>query len=196
MTEAFPLKWPDGWKGSTEDGGIQKRAPFKVTMAKARDHLLDQIRLLGGELPVISSNVPIRQDGLPYARYSEPDDPGVAVYFQLGGRPMVFACDRFDLVQDNMRAIGLSIEALRGLERWGASDMMERAFSGFEALPPPSDPKHWSLVLDIPASASEEQIKAAYRKRARSAHPDHGGSDSAMAELNQARDDALRARAA
>ena len=35
-------------------------------------------------------------------------------------------------------------------------------------------------------------IKRAYHERARAAHPDNGGSDAAMAELNRARDEALR----
>lgn len=32
-----------------------------------------------------------------------------------------------------------------------------------------------------------DHIERAYREKAKRAHPDHGGSDAAMAELNEAR---------
>ena len=67
--------------------------------------------------------------------------------------------------------------------------MMARAFSGFQALPPP---KHWSVILEIRTPASEEDIKAAFRKKAMTLHPDHGGSVAAFAELSAAKDQALK----
>jgi hypothetical protein len=48
---------------------------------------------------------------------------------------MCFACDRWDSVADNVQAIRKTIEALRGIERWGTGDMVQRAFAGFVALP-------------------------------------------------------------
>jgi curved DNA-binding protein CbpA len=33
-----------------------------------------------------------------------------------------------------------------------------------------------------------DEIKAAYRRKARECHPDHGGSDDAMVRLIEARD--------
>jgi hypothetical protein len=45
--------------------------------------LLNEIKLLGGRLPVISTNVRLRRDGLPYANDHVPDDKGAAVYFQF-----------------------------------------------------------------------------------------------------------------
>lgn len=43
----------------------------------------------------------------------------------------VFACDKFNEVRLNLNAIRLTIAALRQIERCGTSDMMERAFRGF-----------------------------------------------------------------
>ena len=86
---------------------------------------------------VISSNVPLRQDGLPYAsqagkRY---DDPGVAVYFGLKGKALSMARDRFYSPRENIRSLILAINVTRSIERHGGNTM-ERAFSGFAAIAP------------------------------------------------------------
>lgn len=184
--EAYPLAWPHGWPRS----GERQRSRFDGTFAKIRDELWAEISRLGGNYPVLSTNLPLKRDGMPYAGQKEPSDPGVAVYFERRGRQMVFACDKWDRVQDNMRAIQRTIEAIRGIERWGASEMMERAFRAFEALAPPQS--CWD-ILGVRRGASREEIDAAYRAKARRAHPDAGGSTSAMAELNRARDEAIGA---
>ena len=54
------------------------QSQFQVSFAKARDELLVELKRLNATNIVISSNVETRQDGLPYARSKEPDDPGVA----------------------------------------------------------------------------------------------------------------------
>ena len=77
---------------------------------------------------------------------------------------MTFACDKWDKVKDNINAIANTIAAIRGIERWGASDMMERAFSAFEALPPPmSGLRPWYDLLGARPDASANEIEAAYR---------------------------------
>lgn len=145
---------------------------------------------MGGRYSVLSMNVPRRVDGSPYASGKpENGDPGVALYFERKGKQMVFACDRWDQVKDNIRAVQKTMEALRAIDRWGASEMMERAFSAFEAIAPPLS---WRKVLGLDGRPTEDQVNAAFREKARRAHPDAGGSTAAMVELNAARDAALR----
>lgn len=187
MSEAFPLHWPEGWPRTKSS----ERSRFGVTMAVARDGLFHQIFMMGGRYPVLSTNVALRRDGLPYANQPEPADSGAAVYFERKGKQMVFACDRWDRVKDNVRAIEKTIEAMRGIERWGASDMLERAFSAFEALPPPDKTQRtWREVLGFPPDAKPdcEGLHIAFRQKAKKAHPDAGGSADAMFELNKAYD--------
>lgn len=186
--EAFPLHWPVGWPRTKNP----QPSRFDVSMAIARDGLVDQIRLLGGRYVVVSTNVALRRDGLPYANQSEPSDVGVAVYFERKGKQMVFACDRWNRVRHNVRAIEKTIEAMRGIERWGASDMLERAFSAFEALPAPRADSWWE-TLGVHSKATPDEINAAYREKAKQAHPDNGGSHDAMATLNAARSTGLKA---
>ncbi|TCL70595.1 J domain-containing protein [Rhizobium sp. BK251] len=186
---AFPLAWPAGWPRTTHP----KSSRFDVSFAAARDGLIEQIRLLGGRYAVLSTDIELRRDGLPYASQKEPADKGVAVYFEWKGKQRVFACDRWDKIKDNIRALEKTIEAMRGIERWGASDMLERAFSAFTALPS-YDGAHWSDVLNVPRDATIDQIKAAYRDKARTTHSDAGGNDTAMSRLNVARDQAMKER--
>lgn len=190
MTEAFPLAWPAGWPRT--DTYRRQEARFNTKFAKARDGLLHELHLMGARYPVLSTNIPLRRDGLPYASQANPDDPGVAVYFEWKGKSMTFACDRWRKVEDNVQAVRKTVEAIRGIERWSASDMMERAFQGFEALPAPGEqPKRpWRDVLlvkglnsSIPAVALVG-AEASYRTLARERHPDQGGDETQMAELN------------
>ncbi|HZW05353.1 MAG TPA: J domain-containing protein [Candidatus Nitrosotalea sp.] len=48
----------------------------------------------------------------------------------------VLACDLFNEVRLNMHAIALTVQAMRQIERCGASSMLERAFRGFMAALP------------------------------------------------------------
>jgi hypothetical protein len=97
------------------------------------------------------------------------------------------------LIEDNVRAIALTIEALRGIERWGASDMMERAFMGFTALPANST-RSWREVFGFSGTDSIrlDEVNDRFRKLALERHSDQGGSDDQMCQLLQARDDARR----
>jgi hypothetical protein len=192
MTEAFPLCWPQGWPRTP--AGRRKKSKFGSNLGISQhSKLRSELRLLGATHVVISSNVAIRSDGIPYAaegrrRY---DDPGVAVWFVLDGNPRSMARDPYHTPWENVRSLVLAIEAMRSLERHGGSAMVERAFEGFAALPAPKAKRHWSDVLQVNRTATAEIIQANFRRLARDRHPDRGGSDELMAELNQAREDAL-----
>jgi hypothetical protein len=78
-------------------------------MGRARDQLVDELHRLGAQSIIISTNVSLRQDGLPKADDRQIADPGVAVYFTWKGRPVVMARDRFRTVAGNMRTLALAI---------------------------------------------------------------------------------------
>lgn len=179
--EAFPLQWPAGRARKQ----YPERSRFDVTLGKAIREIQDEVRRLGGTALVISSNLPLRRDGMPYANASQPADRGVAVYFRYKKKPMCFACDRWGNVEDNMHAIAKTIDALRGIERWGSGQMVEQAFTGFTALPSPEQP--WQ-VLGVSSHATREEIEEAYRRLASQHHPDKGGDTQQMARINAARD--------
>ncbi len=141
--EAFPLSWPEGEPRAER----QEHSKFDTGFVKCRNLLFDEIRRMGGAEAIVSTNIPLMRDGQPRANYT-PHDTGVAVYFTRKKKSYVFACDKFVRVQDNMLAIAKTIEALRGIERWGASNMMERAFEGFLRLPEKAV-ETWRAALDF-----------------------------------------------
>jgi hypothetical protein len=155
-----------------------------VTFSKARNELIREIELLGGRLPVLSSNITLKRDGLPYAGQKEPDDRGVAVYFTLKGQQFCFCCDRWDKAGDNIQAIRRTIAALRGIGRWGTGEMVHQAFSGFISLPSQESPY---AVLGVKPDATDAEIEASYRQKAKVLHPDLGGDPAAFRRITEAR---------
>ncbi|MBB4652948.1 hypothetical protein GGQ99_004732 [Aminobacter niigataensis] len=205
MTAAYPLQWPQ--RRPRKSAGGRKRASFgkkvnngryqetkDLTVADALGRLQDELDRIGARYPVVSTNLEPRLDGRPRSGQAEPRDPGVALYFDLAGKPHCMPCDTYDRVADNIAAIAKHIEATRAIERYGVANMSEM-FAGFTALPAPSARRSWREVFGF---GPTEQISASYlnerfRAKSKAAHPDvPGGSTVEMAELNQARTEALK----
>ena len=191
--QSYPLQWPEGWARTPWEKRTDGRR-FNTTFTKARDDLFHELKLLGAKSPVVSSWLPVRRDGMPYADQARRriDDPGVAVYFQLRGRQMVMARDAFWTVHDNLRSICLGVAHLRGLERHGGGQMMERAFAGFAALAAPDTRDPFAILGLRPDAASVAGINYQFRNLAKKHHPDNGGSVEEMQKLTWARDEALK----
>jgi hypothetical protein len=179
----YPLCWPAGRPREKS----RSRSRFKVaSFTRVRDELLNELKLLRAQRVILSTNLRLRQDGLPLAGQSQPADTGVAVYFTRNRREVCFACDRWHKIEDNMQAIRHTIEALRGVERWGTGDMVEAAFAGFAQLPVHTPPAPWYVVLGVPSHASTEQVNDKYRTLAKQHHPDRGGDEAKAKEINAA----------
>lgn len=188
----YPLQWPAGWKRSHPSAIARSR--YKTTsFARVREGVLRSVKLIGGRDAVISSNIPLRNDGLPYANTREPDDAGIAVYWtdRGTGQPRAMACDCWRTTTENLHAIELALEALRQITRTGASQIVARAFGGFAALPPPRSA--WREVLGYQADepVTEEKIRTTFRQLAKMRHPDQGGSDADFRALVAALEEGL-----
>lgn len=211
----FPLCWPDGWPRTNADARRSSR--FRTGTDRSRHELLHELKLFGASHVVVSTDVPTRNDGQLYASATmSPRDPGIVVYFQWCGKPYHVACDAYDSLSENVRALFLTIKAWRTIERHGASQLLERVVSGFSALPPsaeadepPSEP--WWEVLGVPQVGDSLPVEIAndldhplrrpilalceslYRAKIRDAHPDRGGSHEAMLQINRAIEEARAA---
>lgn len=204
---AYPLAWPAGWKRTDPahraDGRFGKRvreagkswAALKdLTVADAVSRVLEELQRMGitREDVVISTNLKTRLDGLPRSDQKRPEDPGVAVYWQeFSGARRCMAIDLYARVEDNLAAVAATLDAMRAIERHGGAAVLERAFTGFQALPAPGAGDSWWQVLEVPQTATFEQAQAAFRRLRAIHHPDRpGGSHDAMARINKAWADA------
>lgn len=189
MTSPFPLSWPDHFPRSAR----REKSRFQTTLAKALSNVKTSLEAFGRDSGkpvteiVLSSNCALG--------VQHPADPGVAAWFKWAGESICIPVDRYQSPEENLQAIHHVIEARRTELRHGTLHLVKATMAGFKALPPPPGKKNrrpWTEVLGLSANATKEQIDTAYRSAAKTAHPDAGGSEEAMAELNQAKREALQ----
>lgn len=151
---AYPLDWPPGWKRTQ----VRTRAKFvgkagkhvlgengamghwetkrELTIEQATRRVLDELKRFGvGDWNIIiSTNLQLRQDGLPRFGQANPRDPGAAVYWTKGKEGQrCMAIDRYDRVADNLAAIAATLDAMRAIERHGGAAILDRAYKRLAA---------------------------------------------------------------
>lgn len=198
----FPLQWPEhrprtpAHRRQTGKFTADKR-PITTTVAVGR--LDAELQRLGGMGPTLSSDVETNLNGTPKSG-RRPADPGICLYFTLRGKPFALACDTFNQVEQNIAALAAHLDATRAIARYGVASA-EETLQSFSALPPPATgpttvmAKPWREILGLqptfPGGVDQVDalsiVEGRFRDRAGKAHPDNGGSDAAMAELNAAR---------
>lgn len=185
---AYPLTWPHNIPRSKPAA----KSNFRTALSTALKNVKRSLQLFASDSGkqvdqiVISSNVTLGED--------KPADPGVAVWFTWDGMSVCIAVDRYPKVEDNVQAIHHIIDGRRTELRHGGLHIVRATFTGFQALPAPPGKRQWREVLgfgtgDSPLARDIEQF---FRVAAKKAHPDAGGSHEKMAELNRARDEALK----
>jgi hypothetical protein len=195
---AFPFCWPDGWKRTPSHE--KKQADFKrygnrASVMEGLNRILEELSKMGirRDDVLISTNVATRLDGMPRSDQREPSDGGVAVYWRKNQNAQMqcMAIDIYNKVADNLCAVGATLEAMRAIERHGGAQVQERTFRGFAALPASTN-KPWRDVFGVVMfNPTKDLIEAQFKSLLKVRHPDAGGSTEAMAELNQARAEAL-----
>lgn len=188
---AHPLTWPPHFSRAKH----RERGAFKTGLPAAIKNVNNSLRMFASdsgkklENLVISSNVSLGVDA--------PADPGVAVWFTWDGLQVCIPVDRYQTVASNLQAIHHILEARRVELRHGTLALVRATFAGFLALPAPTG-KHWRTVLGVPNSLTpdvfdlEKQLKEYYRRAASAAHPDKGGTEQSMADVNAAYEQARK----
>ena len=75
----YPLAWPTGWPRTRAGDREQSRfrnaraVDDQLSMSDATSRLIRECRLLGAANVIVSTNVAVRRDGLPYARQRTPE---------------------------------------------------------------------------------------------------------------------------
>ena len=182
---AYPLAWPDAFPRAK----MRETGAFRTTLSAALANVQGSLKRFGSDSGksvagvVLSSNVTL---GI-----NKPADPGVAVWFTWDGLQVCIPVDRYSSPEANLQAIHHVLEARRTELRHGTLALVRATMKGFVALPAPGRTPWWE-VLGVKEAATKADIQAAYRRLAAQRHPDRGGSEAMMAELNAARDAGLK----
>ncbi|UIU47028.1 hypothetical protein [Microcystis phage MinS1] len=123
----------------------RKASPFSGSWSSTLETLAREVKMLRGREVVIEVDVPergIRLDGQLRAD-AKVDEPAVVVAFDTPQHgPMLYRCDRYfagahrprgDSWQHNVRAIALTLESLRAVDRYGATETGQQ-YTGFKAI--------------------------------------------------------------
>jgi len=185
--DAYPLYWPEGWQRTPEPAPSQFGSwNNKPSVAKSVYFLLEELRRMG--IPeddvIISTNLTLRNDGLPYSNQKKPSDCGVSIWWT--GKELeqkVIALDKYNTVGCNIWAVGKTIEALRGIDRWGSGEILNRTFKGFTALPPPGG--GWCIILQCDGD-DFDLAKRNYMRLRSKHHSDNGGDPILFNQVQEA----------
>lgn len=143
----------------------------------------------------VASEAELRRDGMPTHR-ARVNTPAVVLTFRRRDIAHVFACDRFERWQDNLRGIALGLEGLRRLERYGIVQAGEQ-YRGWQALPASTTPTlsteqaaavlaryaRWSSPSEL--LVNRHIARTVYRAAAAAVHPDRDGGSTADFQLVQ-----------
>lgn len=116
----------------------RKKDPFSATYLQTLDLLETELRYLSAKEILVQaffSREQIRNDGWPKAG-AVPSQPGAIVSFASRGNHLSFPCDRYLRLDANMRAIALSLQALRAVDRYGVTQRSEQ-YQGWAQIEAP-----------------------------------------------------------
>lgn len=184
--------WP--W-AKTED---PKRGQFKASWSSTLDLLdreLYQLDVRGAvAIRAFITTADLRRDGMLRA-HARPSQPGVAISFTGKHGALTYPCDTYDHWQANVRAIALSLEALRAVDRHGVGGHGEQ-YAGWKAIGSGSA-NHFATAAAAVAwlrnfvqgreGIAPADTRSALRRASRLAHPDVGGDPADWERVDAAR---------
>ena len=178
----FPLCWPESKPRTSE----RRPSSFKATLAKAHTEVEREMGRWGA-LDYVLSLAPAYRRGA--------SDPGVALWWTMAPigslkyELFVLACDTYQLQEHNLHAVALTLEYLRGCERYGTYTLHQAAQGARAALPPPEGANgiDWRIVFGaVPAELAKEDALAIVNGRYRRKAADASGDEPELRRLNLA----------
>ncbi len=186
-TLAALTSWPRAFTDPRRDHPFRSNGRYGVDWDATIRLLRKELRHLEAENVVLRIAVPaesIRLDGHRKSGRADPSHPGVILTFESMYGPLSYPADRFQRWRANVRAIAVSLENLRRVDRYGVTQTGEQ-YSGFKQIgsgaPNSVDPHavlaRWSGWNEAGVRSDPQR---AYRLARRTAHPDsaQGAEDS------------------
>lgn len=165
-----------------------ERSRFKATLSTTVAQLGFELRSLSAKNIVLELDLgerDIRLDGFPRSD-ARLGWQAVVLSFDSRFGPLRYATAEYDDWRDNLRAIALSMQALRAVDRYGVSKRGEQ-YTGWQALPVSTDPAD-----AIQTEAQARQFLSKWDGDVRAAlfatHPDQGGDPDEFRKVQRARE--------
>ena len=181
-----------------------KNSQFRAKYLATLDMLEDELNKLGAKLITIQAGykiADIRNDGWPRAS-AKPEHPACVLQFKdRKGQQLAFRASKYTAFEDNLRAIAMTLESLRAVDRYGVVEGEQ--YAGFKQLgdggnasasATKTEPSRQEAAMFLAAYSSvpkdyildsAESRDDAYRRAARVLHPDSGGSHEQFVELQR-----------
>lgn len=162
-----------------------ERSRFEATYARTLQDLERELKHLDARQITIQAGFrQVRGDGWPYSS-AKAEHPACILQFRSRGLTLLFKASKYDTFESNLRAIALTLEALRAVDRYGVVEGEQ--YAGFKQLGDgqarpvaAATPIEAALFLaawsEIPKDHildSKEARDEAYRQAARTLHPDN-----------------------
>jgi hypothetical protein len=125
------------WPSKPTPGYARAYSRFKAGWSQTLDLLereLNHLKAKEIEIEGFFDRSQIRNDGWPKSS-ARPSQPGVILSFTTKQGRMVMPCDRFTDWEANLRAIALSLEHLRHVDRYGVTTEEQEQYTGWLRLP-------------------------------------------------------------
>lgn len=122
------------------------RSQFHASYSKTLKDLERELDHLEAHSVTIQAGFPssrIRSDGWPYSSV-RPEHPGVVLQFQKGKDTFAFRSLKYRSFEENLRAISLTMDALRRVDRYGVVEGEQ--YQGFKQIAAPDS--HAETKLD------------------------------------------------
>lgn len=181
------------WPGKETPQRERKNGRFEATYSETLILLDRELKFLSAKQVVIQlalRECDIRLDGMPRVN-SRPEHSGVILSFESKHGPLSYPCDTFVLWESNVRAIALSLEHLRAVDRYGVTKRGEQ-YKGWQGLPAPATLVDVAKDLLQTESGriirSKNDLDEVYKIAAVKNHPDRGGTADKFIKIKDARD--------
>ena len=190
--------WPPGvrirpiehWPGELTKS--RRTSPFFARWYDTLALLARELKMMNARNVVLQVAIPegaFRIDGYPRAA-ARADHPGVILALDSPLGSLSWPCDTFTTWQDNIRAIALSMEALRKMDRYGVTKRGEQ-YTGWLAIEAPKSGMNRQTAIDTILQYCDVGVglsdQERYRVARHATHPDrHGGDREAWDKVEEA----------
>jgi hypothetical protein len=161
------------------------RAPWNATVSLLAKELrqLDARQIV---LQIAVTERDVRIDGMPRAN-ARLLNPAVILSFESKYGPLRYATGEYDDWQDNVRAVALSMQALRAVDRYGVSKRGEQ-YTGWRAIPQSTDPADSLRTREQAQEFLDGEYGGDLRRALFETHPDRGGDSDEFRRVVRAKE--------